>query len=532
MGVPGLWDILKPSAQHQHLGEFVTNAFKSSGGRAAFVIGVDVSLWFHQAQHPFVVGHASAGRNPELRVLFRRLALYSKLPATVLFVFDGPQRPAIKRKTNVIPTEHWIATDFRKLINAFGFHTHTAPGEAEAELAVLNRAGIVHAVFTDDADALVFGAETVVRVGESKKTRNAVAVYQMSQVREHSEVGLDAGDLFLFAVLCGGDYDTRGLDGCGPRLSRELAHCGYGATLFDAVRDLEKQDFPLFLHQWRAVLQEELRTNCHGRLSRRHVKVASSITAEFPDINVLSCYAKPCVTGFPLAVDSSLQMLSHQEVDIPALAHLCQSFFGWETNIINDFRTAVWPGAIVQALLLPASDSEHNASFSTTSIDSSEIVPLQIRHQHSLKASGYVPEVQIQVPVADLIHLTTNPLPPTNPIAAVPTSNADKTSIATPANVASPLAIREAFWIPAVVAEHADSLSCTKFYLQQSPGRGEKRKRTSSITTRISKMKPSDPRRSDIATSRSSEQSSDLRGSSASVPPSSILMPGLRITLG
>ncbi|TDL13836.1 PIN domain-like protein [Rickenella mellea] len=367
MGVPGLWDILKPSARHQHLSQFVADAFKSSGGHHAFVIGVDASLWFHQAQHPFLVGHARAGRNPELKVLFRRLARFSNLPATVLFVFDGPERPNFKRKTKVIPTEHWMAVDFRKLINAFGFHAHMAPGEAEAELAVLNRAGIVHAVFTDDADALVFGAETVVRVYVEFLGVHLL-IYQMSQVREHSEVGLDAGDLFLFAILCRGDYDTRGLGRCGPRLSRELAHCGYGATLFDAVRDLEKQDLPSFLQQWRAILQEELRTNRHGRLSHRHVKAASSITAEFPNINVLSCYAKPCVTGIPLAADSSLWMLSHQNVDIPALAYLCQAFFGWETNILDTFRTAVWPGAIVRALLLLARDPEHEASLPTTSV--------------------------------------------------------------------------------------------------------------------------------------------------------------------
>lgn len=38
-----------------------------------------------------------------------------------------------------------------------------ALGEAEAELAFLNRTGVVDAVMTDDVDALVFGATTIVR---------------------------------------------------------------------------------------------------------------------------------------------------------------------------------------------------------------------------------------------------------------------------------------------------------------------------------------------------------------------------------
>lgn len=38
-----------------------------------------------------------------------------------------------------------------------------APGEAEAELAFLNRAGYIDAVLSDDVDTFVFGGTTVVR---------------------------------------------------------------------------------------------------------------------------------------------------------------------------------------------------------------------------------------------------------------------------------------------------------------------------------------------------------------------------------
>jgi Holliday junction resolvase YEN1 len=40
---------------------------------------------------------------------------------------------------------------------------HQAPGEAEAELAYLNRKGIIDAVLTDDVDTFLFGATTVIR---------------------------------------------------------------------------------------------------------------------------------------------------------------------------------------------------------------------------------------------------------------------------------------------------------------------------------------------------------------------------------
>ena len=38
-----------------------------------------------------------------------------------------------------------------------------APGEAEAELAMLNSNGTVDAIMTSDGDAWVFGARTIIR---------------------------------------------------------------------------------------------------------------------------------------------------------------------------------------------------------------------------------------------------------------------------------------------------------------------------------------------------------------------------------
>ncbi|KAG1734901.1 XPG I-region-domain-containing protein [Suillus paluster] len=38
-----------------------------------------------------------------------------------------------------------------------------AAGEAEAQLALMNGAGIIDAVMTDDSDTFIFGAQTVLR---------------------------------------------------------------------------------------------------------------------------------------------------------------------------------------------------------------------------------------------------------------------------------------------------------------------------------------------------------------------------------
>jgi holliday junction resolvase YEN1 len=68
--------------------------------------------------------HAQAGKNPELRVLYYRLARLLMLPVTAIFVFDGPKRPAVKRGKKVRAKPHWLTNGFRELVAAFGFHSH------------------------------------------------------------------------------------------------------------------------------------------------------------------------------------------------------------------------------------------------------------------------------------------------------------------------------------------------------------------------------------------------------------------------
>jgi Holliday junction resolvase YEN1 len=131
--------------------------------------------------HVHQPNHAGRGKNPELRTIFYRLAQLVKVPFAAVFVFDGPGRPSEKRGKAVSSMTHWLVPDVWKLVEAFGFHCHQvrsrsihisrpalieapqAPGEAEAELARLNCEGIIDAVLTDDVDAMVFGANTVLR---------------------------------------------------------------------------------------------------------------------------------------------------------------------------------------------------------------------------------------------------------------------------------------------------------------------------------------------------------------------------------
>jgi len=52
---------------------------------------------------------------------------------------------------------------FSSFCNPTNVYLTQAMGEAEAQLALMNSAGIIDAVMTDDSDAFVFGARTVFR---------------------------------------------------------------------------------------------------------------------------------------------------------------------------------------------------------------------------------------------------------------------------------------------------------------------------------------------------------------------------------
>lgn len=95
-----------------------------------------------------------------------------------LLTLDGPNKPQQKRKENVkgrFGTSDLHSILFKKLLDACGLEwwnvgfqcdsalTHQAPGEAEAELALMNTQGKIDAVLSDDVDALLFGAKCLLR---------------------------------------------------------------------------------------------------------------------------------------------------------------------------------------------------------------------------------------------------------------------------------------------------------------------------------------------------------------------------------
>ncbi|KAM6491164.1 PIN domain-like protein, partial [Amanita muscaria] len=313
------------------------------------------SIWIRQSQAIFFKpAHATAGENPELRTLFFKLSWLLSACILPIFVFDGPLRPSVKRGKNVVATPHWLTEDFQQLINAFGFYSHQAPGEGEAELAQLNAAGLIDAIATDDSDVFVFGATHVIRSSlHSSNNTDNVTVYALDKINSDAQVLLTREDMILIALLVGGDYDPVGLPGCGMTIAHKLVRaCPLGHQLVHGF--LTRQDvntFSTFLNGWRSHLRNTLST---ALLGRQFKALANSISEDFPQVPVLQKYLELITSWSTENTAPGGSRWKPQAPDLAQLTRLCEQSFTWGTNrgIQVHLLKHVWPGACMRVLLV------------------------------------------------------------------------------------------------------------------------------------------------------------------------------------
>ncbi|KAJ7226354.1 PIN domain-like protein, partial [Mycena haematopus] len=315
------------------------------------IVGVDACLWLTQCQAVFhKPSHAQIGKNPELKALFYKLASLNQAGIIAVFVFDGPNKPSIKRGKHVKAKPHWLVAEFTKLIGLFGFHYHTAPGEADAELAYLNNIGCIDGILTDDGDVALFGARRIFRK-MNKSEKDEITVYTSESIQNN--VGLTRGGILLLAILGGGDYDTVGLPGCGSQIAHAFARCGFGDSLLTACENTVESKLEDFLVQWRDDLRTELATNSCGFLRSKQKALSTKIPETFPSLRVLSLYVRPVTSWSDGFVPPATEKWVVKLPALPELAAYCNSEFGWNPNVIVDkFQRLIFSGLCTRRLTL------------------------------------------------------------------------------------------------------------------------------------------------------------------------------------
>ena len=214
----------------------------------------------------------------------------------------------------------------RELLKRFGFPYHTAPGEAEAECALLQKEGLVDAVLSDDVDTLMFGCSMTLRNWTAEgvrgnKSPTHVNVYNAESTK--NTTGLDSQGMILVALMSGGDYIPAGVSGCGMRIACEAAKAGFGHELCQLLRD-DADGFK----EWRRRLEQELRTNERKLFRQRHTTIR--IPDDFPDVKVLNYYTNPVVSspGKVSRLRDDIDWI--QEVDVSELRMFVAEAFDWQ----------------------------------------------------------------------------------------------------------------------------------------------------------------------------------------------------------
>jgi Holliday junction resolvase YEN1 len=241
------------------------------------------------------------------------------------------------------------------LLKQFGFPWHVAPGEAEAECALLQREGIADAVLSEDVDTLMFGSGVTLRSwtpegGGSGKTPTHVNVYRAEETLAGS--GMDGQGMVLVALMSGGDYVPEGIPGCGPKVACDAARAGFGKELCD-LRKSDKEG----LRAWRERLQHEIRTNESKFFSRKNPKLA--IPDDFPNAEVMGYYTKPCVSSATKLAQLRESLKWDQSIDFPALRSFTGDAFDWRcVGGAKKFIRNLAPAMLIRRLRLIAEAGE------------------------------------------------------------------------------------------------------------------------------------------------------------------------------
>ncbi|KAJ7093974.1 PIN domain-like protein [Mycena belliarum] len=344
MGIDGLWKELESVEQKISLHNLAvgTGFIGNATGARGFRLGIDASGWMYRAC--YLHGNTES---PELVALFSRCSRLYRLPFIPVFIFDGADRPAMKRGKVIRGNDHWLTAPFQRMLDGFGFDWIMAPGEAEAMLSEMTTSGIpvrIDAILTDDSDAFVFGASVVLRIRSEDNDHFEASRYSAHDIA--TVLGLSREGLILIAILAGGDYSD-GLRGCGLAIATGLARAGLGQQLISGLDDQSRANSVAFLRNWCESLRSELETNASGHLPHRCKQLASQLPADFPSLDVINLYRHPIILS-----KAATRGLAFRAPRLDILAQFSEAHFGWgdSIGILRHFADQLFAGLVIREL--------------------------------------------------------------------------------------------------------------------------------------------------------------------------------------
>lgn len=217
MGVAQLWKVL----EHEGVtsSEGLECIYSHVAGK---YVALDVSHWLvHATTQPDLQKNFSQ-RAASAKIVFERCLQLLRLGATPVLVFDSTIKPIDKAGTSGSSRNmQMIVQPAYQVAKALGVPVLSAPGEAEAMCGALCDLGFTKLVVTDDGDALMHGADLVLknlRLNLAQPSACKCTFVYMHKIR--SLLGLASGGqeaLAAVASLCGCDYDQQGTSTVGAK---------------------------------------------------------------------------------------------------------------------------------------------------------------------------------------------------------------------------------------------------------------------------------------------------------------------------
>jgi len=154
-----------------------------------------------------------------------------------------------------------IIEESKELLEAMGIPVIQAPGEGEAEAAVLARNKKVWASASQDYDSLLYGVPFLIRnltLARRRKTASGIYIDVKPELIEFQQVlnqlQIDKDQLICLAILVGTDYNPGGVRGLGQKRALEIVQkYRYPIQIFDHV---EKSSRYNFTFDWKEIFKQ------------------------------------------------------------------------------------------------------------------------------------------------------------------------------------------------------------------------------------------------------------------------------------
>lgn len=175
------------------------------------------------------------GRPPERKAgtIRRRIAVKEKAEAQYQEALAAGDLETARRKA--AQTSHLtrpMVEELTELLGALGVPVVAAPGEGEAQAAVMAARSTVWASASEDYDTLLFGAPRLVRGLAARGRTGSGGAQFIDRDALLNQLGIDADELIALGVIVGTDFNE-GATGYGPKkaLKAVQEHLGFTATM-------------------------------------------------------------------------------------------------------------------------------------------------------------------------------------------------------------------------------------------------------------------------------------------------------------